>query len=249
MQFSRQDIRTLTAINPTDGIMTERLNLQEEHMDTDRGFIISFSCGKDSNLAFYRAVCMGYKPRALVVMYNEKEGRSWFHGVTDGLLEEVSKSLGLPLYKVPSDGKSYHVTLEEALKRAAADTGATLCVFGDIDIEDHKVWCTERASNAGLEPLFPLWQQDREALVHEFVDAGFKAVIKIVDTTQLSEAFLGKEITKELAAAIKNAGADPCGENGEYHSMVYDGPIYRFPIAMETGDKFMMGHHAILDIK
>lgn len=218
-------------------------------MDKNRGFIISFSCGKDSNLAFSRAVKMGYEPKALVVMYNEKEGRSWFHGVTDHLLEEVSKSIGLPLYKVPSDGKSYHATLEEALKKAKEDTDARFVVYGDIDIEDHKVWCTERAKNAGLVPLFPLWQQNRVDLVHEFVDAGFKTVIKIVDTTQLGEEFLGKEITKELAAEIKNAGADPCGENGEYHSMVYDGPIYRYPITMKIGEKFMMGHHAILDIK
>lgn len=217
-------------------------------MEHKQGFIISFSCGKDSNLAFHRAVKMGYEPKALVVMYNEEQGRSWFHGVTDKLLDEVSNALGLPLYKVPSIGKAYHTSLEEALKQAKNNTGASYCVFGDIDIEDHHVWCSERANNAGLAPLFPLWQQDREKLVYEFVDAGFKAIIKIVDTTQLSEEFLGQEITKELGAKIRIAGADPCGENGEYHTMVYDGPIYRHPIPIHTGGRFMMGHHAILDM-
>ncbi len=217
-------------------------------MENNNGFVISFSCGKDSNLAYYRMVKAGYEPRALVVMYNAGEGRSWFHGVTDTMLDEAAHSLGLPLYKVPSIGNDYHTTLEEALKQAREDTGAAYCVFGDIDIEDHRVWGTERAENAGLIPLFPLWQQDREALVHAFVDAGFKAVIKIVDTTQLSEEFLGCEITKELAARIKAAGADPCGENGEYHTMVYDGPIYGHPIPVLKGKRFMMGHHAILDL-
>ncbi|MDD5879382.1 MAG: ATP-binding protein, partial [Clostridiales bacterium] len=117
----------------------------------------------------------------------------------------------------------------EKLKEAKK-MGATSVVYGDIDIEQHKKWGIDRAEHAGLDYEFPLWQEDREKLVHEVIDSGFKAVIKKVNLDYMSEDFLGKTLTKELIEKIKSEGIDPCGENGEYHTFVVDGPIFDYKI-------------------
>ena len=200
-------------------------------------FIVSYSCGKDSTLALYRMIKAGFQPSGLLVTMNSKEGRSWFHGISADLLQRYSDSLGIPLIPIYiKEGEDYGKSFQEALSEAK-NIGIDVCVFGDIDIEDHRKWCTDRCSAVGLEALFPLWQENRETLVHEFIDNGFKAMIKVVDLDVLPLKFLGKTLTKEVVDSVKNCGADPCGENGEYHTFVFDGPIFKKPISFKVGDK------------
>lgn len=199
-------------------------------------FIASFSGGKDSTLAVFRAIKQGMIPVELVTTYNTDKNRTWFHGIPEHLLNKVSDELGIPLRLIYTSGDLYTENFEAYLKEAKSN-GVDVCVFGDIDIEDHLIWCSERCKAAGLEAYFPLWQESREKLVYEFIEYGFRTMITVVDTTRLSEEFAGKILTKKLADEIKKTGADICGENGEYHTFTFDGPIFIKPVSFIKGDK------------
>ena len=214
-----------------------------------KNFVMSYSCGKDSTLALYRMIKSGNTPLGLLITVNKKGNRSWFHGVPENLIKEVSKSLNIPLILVETDGNDYEYKFSEALKKAKEALGIDSCVFGDIDLEAHRAWCTDRCKEANIEAIFPLWQEDREELVYEFIDSGFKTVIKNVKLECMGEGFLGKVLTKDLVNDIKATGSDPCGENGEYHTFVYDGPLFKYPIKFEYLNIVKNETHGFLDVK
>lgn len=195
-------------------------------------FVCSFSGGKDSMLALHKMVEGGHEPVGLMVMMNEAAGRSWFHGVDPELLGCISNALGIPLIPCPSGGTDYHLTMESAL-RNAAEVGATACVFGDIDIEGHRAWDADRCRKASLEPILPLWGRDRRENVHEVVELGYQCVIKCLNRSLLPEHFLGRPLSKALLEELDEFGVDLCGENGEYHTVVLDGPLFQWPVEYE----------------
>ncbi|MGL5868843.1 diphthine--ammonia ligase [Clostridium chrysemydis] len=211
-------------------------------------FIMSYSCGKDSTLALYRMIKSGHTPLALLVTVDSKRNRSWFHGIPEDLLKEVSKSLDIPLLIVKSEGDNYEETFEIALKEEKK-LGADSCVFGDIDLEPHRTWCEDRCKNTNLESIFPLWQEGREDLTYEFIDSGFKTIVKNVRLNVLGEEFLGEILTRDLVKRIKDKGSDPCGENGEYHTFVYDGPIFNSKIEFKENGNLLTKDYGFLDIK
>lgn len=211
-------------------------------------FVMSYSCGKDSTLALYRMIKGGHKPVALLVTANKKESRTWFHGVPEDLLQEVSKSLNIPLLLVKCEGEEYKDAFNNALKKAKEDLGVEACAFGDIDLEAHRTWCTERCNEADIEAVFPLWNEEREKLTFEFIDTGFKTVIKNVRLDVLSTEFLGKQLTKSVVEDIVKAGSDACGENGEYHTFVFDGPLFKYPIKFKQNGIITNETHGFLDI-
>lgn len=198
-------------------------------------FVLSYSGGKDCILALYRKIQAGCTPVALLITVKKNSEETWTHGLSYDLLEQVSKSLELPIIYAECDVPEYEIKFEEKL-REAKKMGATSVVYGDIDIQQHKQWGIDRAINTGLNYEFPLWQEDREKLVHEVIDNGFKAVIKKVNLDCMSEDFLGKTLTKELVEKIKATGSDVCGENGEYHTFVVDGPIFKTKIDINSED-------------
>lgn len=210
-------------------------------------FIMSYSCGKDSTLALYRMIKAKHTPLALLVTVDSKKLRSWFHGIPSKLLNDVSSSLNIPLLLVKSEGNNYKETFVKALIEAKAN-GAEACVFGDIDLEEHRSWCTERCNEAGIKAVFPLWNEDREKLTYEFIDSGFKTVIKNVRLADLKEEFLGKILDKDIVSKIKATGSDPCGENGEYHTFVFDGPLFNYRIPFETKGNIITETYGFLDI-
>lgn len=211
-------------------------------------FVMSYSCGKDSTLALYRMIKNGHKPVALLITVDKKVLRSWFHGVPQDLLEEVSKSLNIPLLLVKCEGEEYKYAFNKALKKAKNELGAEACVFGDIDLEAHRVWCTDRCNEANMKAIFPLWLENREKLTYEFIDSGFKTVIKNVRLDVLATEFLGKVLTKEVVSDIVAAGSDACGENGEYHTFAFDGPLFKYPIKFEENGIITNETHGFLDI-
>lgn len=213
-----------------------------------RKFVASYSGGKDSILAIYRAIKLGMKPVTLIITYNIDMERSWFHGIPGDLLNEVSASLGIPIKLIKTSAKDYATNFEMELK-IQKENGAEVCVFGDIDLEEHLQWCTARCDAAGIEAFFPLWQEDRKALVKEFIDNGFTANISVVDTDRLSKKHLGMTLSPETVASITSEGADACGENGEYHTFVSDGPLFRTPVSFCYADMVKNGQYAILPIK
>ncbi|MBS4804406.1 MAG: diphthine--ammonia ligase [Clostridium sp.] len=209
---------------------------------------MSYSCGKDSTLSLYRMIKGGYTPLALLVTVDKKVCRSWFHGIQEHLLNEVSKSLEIELDMIKCQGEEYKTAFEKTLGKWK-EQGADACVFGDIDLMAHRTWCEDKCEKAGLEAIFPLWEEDREALTYEFIDSGFKTVIKNVKLSILGEEFLGEVLTKDVVERLKAAGSDACGENGEYHTFVFDGPLFKERINFETGDNILTETHGFLDIK
>jgi len=210
-------------------------------------FALSYSGGKDCALALYRMIKEGHTPVALITTVNIEQKRSWFHGIQTTLLDTVSDSLGIPLIACECVSDEYTQAYENGLKKAR-QMGAEACVFGDIDIDDHKQWNEERCEAAGLKCVMPLWKQDREALVRESIGAGFKAVIKIIQSDKMDESFLGKDLSIPLIEKIKAAGSDPCGENGEYHTFVYNGPVFKYPIPFKMGEIIDFEKHKAVDI-
>lgn len=209
--------------------------------------VVSFSGGKDSTLSLYRMIKRGYEIIGLLVTF-DKGNDSCFHKIPKNILKEISKVLDIPLIEVNcGDGRDYQEEFEKALK-ISKKQGADICVFGDIDIENHKKWCLDRCNAAGIKGEFPLWQENRESLTNEFIDYGFKAVIKKVNLKDLGEEFLGRELTKEVVNEIKSLGADPSGENGEYHTLVFDGPIFKERIKFNIVNKEIIDNFGYLTI-
>nr|WP_307775947.1 diphthine--ammonia ligase [uncultured Cetobacterium sp.] len=197
--------------------------------------IVSFSGGKDSMLSLHRAVENGYDPVALMTTVNKGKGESWFHDISIEYLKKVSCSLDIPLLLVECSGDNYETTFEKALEQMKG-LGVEGCIFGDIDITSHKEWCVNRCDAVGIEAIFPLWQQERERLVNEFIDLGYKAIIKKVNLEKMGSEFLGKILTKQLLEEIKKTGSDVCGENGEYHTFVFNGPLFKNEVLVKINE-------------
>ena len=168
----------------------------------------------------------GYEPVALLTTIKKDKEKSWTHHLDNNFLRRVSESLEIPILLVECDVDDYERKFEEALFKAK-DMGATICAFGDIDIELHRNWDLDRCKNTGIEAKLPLWQQNREELVYEFIDSGFETIINKVNLKYMGVEFLGKVLDRKIIEDIKLTGADACGENGEYHTFVIDGPLFK----------------------
>ena len=210
-------------------------------------FAASYSGGKESALSVYRAVKQGHEPIALITMYNTDTDRSHFHCLPEDTLKNISIALNIPLWIIKTSGEEYAQNFEKALLRAK-EQGAECCVFGDIDIEGHLKWCSERCVNTGIEPLFPLWGEERKNVVNDVIESGFISHISIINTKYLSDDFLGLQLTKEVMENIAAQGADICGENGEYHTFVSAGPIFKHPVKFSFGEKLTRDSYAMLPV-
>ena len=210
-------------------------------------FVMSYSCGKDSTLALHKMIEQGNEPVALLVMVNEKVDRSFFHGADYIMLEAYSKALGLPLLITPSEGENYHIAMEESLCEAKK-LGAEVACFGDIDIEDNRKWAEERCKNAKIEAVFPLWHRNREENVYELIERGYKCLIKSINSTLIPKTLLGKYIDEAVIEEMRRCGIDICGENGEYHTLVVDGPIFKNSLPYKTGEVMDFGDFSIIDV-
>lgn len=211
-------------------------------------FAASFSGGKDSALALHRLVQKGWQPVCLVTMINEAAQRSWFHGADPAMLAAFSSSLGLPLISRSTSGANYHAAFEDALCEAKW-LGAEAVCFGDIDIDANRAWSESRCLATDLEPVFPLWQCGRENIVREAVAAGFKCLIKTVNINQLPSSLVGRFLDPQTLAEIEAAGADLCGENGEYHTLTIDGPIFKKPLVITTGRVLQGNGYAFIETR
>ena len=209
---------------------------------------MSYSCGKDSTLALHKMLAAGHEPAALVVMFNESAGRSFFHGADRPMLEAYGRALGLPVRPVPTAGETYHLAMETALVRITRETGAEAVCFGDIDIQANRDWCEARARAAGLKPFFPLWQRDRRENVREVMDLGYRCIIKSIHNTLLPRSLLGRVLDGDATAEMARHGIDICGENGEYHTLAVDGPIFRQPLPFVLGKVLDFGEYSVIEV-
>lgn len=211
-------------------------------------FAMSYSCGKDSTLALHKMAEAGHTPVCLIVMVEKSSERSYFHGADMEMLKKYEIGLDLPLILCPSNGTDYHLAFEEGLRKAKS-MGAEAAAFGDIDIDGNRKWEEDRCRNAHLIPSFPLWQCGRESNVREIIRLGYRCLIKSVNNALLPESLLGQCVDEEAICVMKKAGVDICGENGEYHTLAIDGPIFKTPLDFKTGEILRFGDYSVIDVR
>ena len=206
---------------------------------TRRKAWISWSTGKDSAWALEVARRRGEcEIVALLTTVNDKFGRVAMHGVREELLDAQAESLGLPLIKVPlpwpCPNEAYEAAMAEAVRRAREE-GIECMVFGDLFLEDIRKYREEKLAATGIEPLFPIWALDTAKLAREMVDAGLRARLTCVDPGKLGREFAGRvfdsQLLKELPPAV-----DPCGENGEFHTFAFAGPMFGKTVPVAVGE-------------
>lgn len=213
-----------------------------------KAFIVSWSGGKDSALAYYRAVMEGHVPFALLTMFEEDGTRSRSHGLPLEVLEAQSARMGLPLTVGKASWGNYEEEFTKKLKEFH-EQGIGMGVYGDIDLEDHKIWVEKVSEAAGMEAYHPLWQEPRLSLLDQLLEEEFEAVITVVDTTRMDEKYLGRTLTAELIKELESLGIDACGEEGEFHTVIVDGPIFVERVPLMFGDVRTIGNHKMLDVK
>jgi len=200
--------------------------------------VIGWSGGKDSALALYEVLKSGLEVQALLTTVTQDDDRVSVHGVRRVLLEQHAEALGLPLEQmlIPAgaSNREYERELLTFL-RSYRNRGVVSVVFGDISLEDVRRYRDELLAKIGMRGLYPLWKRDTRELANQFINLGFKAVVTVVDGNVLSKDFAGREYNMQFLSDLP-AGVDPCGENGEFHSFVFDGPIFRKPVAFARGE-------------
>ncbi len=209
-------------------------------MTTPPKAFMNWSGGKDSALALHAVLQRGaLTVVGLLTTVNEAYGRVSMHGVREELLEQQAQSIGLPLIKVTIPEQvsmaEYDAIMHRYLEPLAA-AGVTHAIFGDIFLDDLRRYREERLAEVGLTGIFPLWQIPTTQLAQQFCDQGFRALTVCVNEKVLDDRFVGQEMDAAFFASLP-AGVDVCGENGEYHSFVYDGPIFQHPIGCQVGEK------------
>jgi len=198
---------------------------------------MNWSGGKDSALALHR-ILLGaqYEIDTLLTSINADRNRISMHDVRRELLEAQAASIGIPLQTVELPDQPDASTYEQAMQKkvsALKDRGCTHAIFGDIFLEDLKQYREEKLKE--MVCIFPLWKIPSHILIQEFIQKGFKAIVVCVNTRWLNKSFCGRLLDKSFLQDLPE-GIDPCGENGEYHSFVFDGPLFSKPVPFEKGE-------------
>lgn len=207
--------------------------------------LCSWSGGKDSCFALMTAISEGYNPVVLLNMMNENGKVSRSHGLSTFLLDQQAKVIGLPIKKVPASWDEYEGKYIEALKELTEKYKLQAAVYGDIDLQPHREWEEKVCKAAGIEAILPIWQQNRKELVLKMINSGVKAIIVSCNTT-MGEKYLGMEITEALVDELESMGVDACGENGEYHTVVLDCPLFSKSIELAKYTKKTYNEYCFL---
>ena len=202
--------------------------------------VFCWSGGKDSALALNRILQDDrYEVVSLLTTCNEHFQRVSMHGVRMELLDQQAAAIGLPLEKMfvsqRSSNEEYQQKMSDCLLAHQA-LGVTACAFGDIFLEDLKRWREENLAKVGMRGIFPLWKNDTRELIREFFALGFGTVICCVNDAYLGEDAVGRKIDTEFIASLP-VEVDPCGENGEFHSFAFAGPVFKQPVRFTVGEK------------
>jgi uncharacterized protein (TIGR00290 family) len=201
--------------------------------------LFCWSGGKDSAMALYSVLQNEkYEVVALLTTLNANFKRISMHGVREVLLDHQAEAIGLPLLKVyVSEGTNteYEQVMETLLLKQKAQ-GVTKVIFGDIFLEDLRAYRENNLSKVGLTAEFPLWKKDTSTLIRYFFAEGFKTITCCVNDAHLKEEQVGAEIDEAFIKALPST-VDPCGENGEYHTFCYDGPVFKTPVHFTVGEK------------
>lgn len=209
---------------------------------------MNWSGGKDSAFAYYLLKDdPNYSIECLLTTVNTEHDRISMHGVRRELLLQQAAKLGLPLkmVEIPKDVdmNTYDAIMSEALGELREE-GFTHSIFGDIFLEDLKKYREQRLAEAGFQGVFPLWKKDTTELVNSFIQKGFKTVTSCVNSKLLNDEFAGRVINESFINDLPN-DVDPCGENGEFHTFVFEGPIFSEPIRIGIGEKVFRNYSKV----
>ena len=201
--------------------------------------LFCWSGGKDSAMALHTLLQrFDVRIDALLTTFTETYDRISMHGVRRELLVQQAQSIGLPLHEVRIPAQCvnaiYEARMEEALRIHYAE-GVRIVAFGDIFLEDLRAYREKNLARIGMTALFPIWKRDTRELIRQFHATGFRAIAACIDPRVLNRSFAGRELDDSFFRDLP-AGVDPCGENGEFHSFVFDGPIFHSPIPIRTGE-------------
>lgn len=201
--------------------------------------IVNWSSGKDSALALYKILQeQQYEVMGLLTTINSTQQRISMHGVRSELLEKQAKSIGIPLYTIEMPEIPSMETYEELMRRTLdpfQQMGVTSSIFGDIFLEDLRAYREEKLASMGFEGIFPLWKMDTKTIIKEFLALGFKTIVTCVHDRYLDQKFVGRIIDEQFISDLPDE-VDICGENGEFHTFTFDGPIFKEPIRFEIGE-------------
>ena len=215
---------------------------------TQQKFIVSYSGGKDSTLALYHTMQVG-KAIGLIVMLEEQGLRSRSHAMSMEIIQAQANALGLPIITASSSWNDYETEFLKLLAHAKQQ-GAEVLVTGDLDMPEHGCWHDRITQQAGLKLCMPLWQRPHREVIEEFIQLGFKTMIVTVNLDLgMKVDDLGKVLTLDYIQELENRGIDPCGEGGEFHSTVIDGPLFTAPIAVRKGDILYHENYAFLALE
>jgi uncharacterized protein (TIGR00290 family) len=213
--------------------------------------LFCWSGGKDSAMALHAMRAAGdCRAVALLTTITDEYDRISMHGVRRALLERQAESLGLPLHPVRIPPQCVNAIYEARMKEALAEhfaKGVRRVAFGDIFLEDLRVYREKNLAQVCMEAVFPIWKRDTRELAREFVRLGFRAIVVCVDPRVLDASFAGRELDPSFFADLP-PGVDPCGENGEFHTFVFDGPIFKTPIAVRTGETVLRDGFCFCDL-
>jgi len=204
-----------------------------------RPVVLSWSGGKDSALALHGlAKAPDLRVEALLTTITRDFDRISMHGVRRELLEAQAASLGAPLWlnfiAKGAANADYEASMAEAFARCRGQ-GIDTIAFGDLFLEDIRAYRDRLLAEHGMRAIYPVWRRDTDRLIHEFLDLGFKTAVVCVDPKQLDPSFVGRVIDAQFLADLPS-GVDPCGENGEFHTFVFDGPIFAEPVRFSFGE-------------
>ena len=202
--------------------------------------IFCWSGGKDSSYALYKVLTEGlYEIKYLLSTFNGTYNRLSMHGVREALIQEQADRIGIPLLKVyvyESSNEEYEKQMNETLLKAKSEGIATV-FYGDIFLEDLREYREQKMAQLDMQCVFPIWKTDTAWLINDFVTKGFKSYTCCINDGYLDESWAGRLINESFINELPLT-VDPCGENGEFHTFVYDGPIFHEPLEIERGKKY-----------
>ena len=209
---------------------------------------VSWSGGKDGALSYYRAM-KNFQITHLLNMTTEDGEVSRSHGIRTRILQLQGEAIGLPVVQVRSSWESYETEFKKAVS-SLKEKGVEVGIFGDIDLEEHREWVERVSKESGISAVLPLWgEKKRENLIQELIEAGFETVIVATRKDLLGLEWLGHRIDHDFVREIsKVRGVDISGENGEYHTLVVSGPIFKKRISIIRAEKITRDQHHFLDM-
>ncbi len=218
-------------------------------MNTAKGkpSFCSWSGGKDSCLALYYAIQNEGMPKYLLTMFTEEGNRSRSHGLSFSVIQAQAQALAIPLVVSKTSWNAYETTFLSAIREFKED-GIEYGVFGDIDSECHLEWVERVCSSVGIQPYEPLWKRSHRDLLDEFFQLGFTAMIIAVKQHALDTSFLGRTLNKQAIKDMEEVGIDVSGEQGEYHTVVTNGPIFSHAIEIESRGQILREGYCFLDV-